>query len=796
MQSNDRRHSHLAAAIAFLLASTAAGAQDRDATPTIPAESGTATPEPMPASEGQMEEIVVTAQKREQRLEDVPLSIQAFSGTDMENANVNSIVDLPRLVPNLRIQRGSQTANVSLRVRGIGASGNTAVDPSVGTFVDGIYVPRPGALLASFNDIAGAEVLRGPQGTLFGRNATVGAILLRTADPEPELGGSVSAEAGSNGLQKYTGMINLPAGDRLAFRLAGLHESSDGIAKNELDGKEFSDFEADALRAGMTADLTDSLTWTVKFDYSKIGGDGLREFEILPETVTAANRARMTALFGGITPDLDDPFDRRSNQVTFGNVDDEQWGVVSDLSLDLANGYTLRLLSGYRDWENEQLDGDVLFAPRRFLGRTGTYDSTSQSHELQVISPLDQLFDGRFDFVGGLYYFQEDFEIGETLSMLEDLCNYLVPPAQRPACNASANKANATVMDFSQDATNYAVYAQGNYALTDTVTITLGARWTNDEKEGSFVQLLNNPFAGTLRAPENTDLKKDDDQFTYRAGLQWEPHGDLMTFATYSTGYKSGGFNSGAGAQALGQRRVFDKEESDNIEVGAKWTLLDGAARLNATLFRMELDNFQDRAFDGTSFTVLNAGDLRHQGVELDGDFAVTDAITLFGALAYLDSEFLSYPNASCLPYPAQVNPTCTQDLKGERSTFTPEWQGNFGAQFQGDLPFAGIGYSFRADASYVGEANVGTVNDGNPQTIQDSYTLLSARFSLLFGDRRNFSVSVYGDNLTDEGYCTAISATPNDSALGLRDPVSGGTVMRCTVAPPRVWGVEFKAKL
>jgi len=743
-----------------------------------------------------MEEIVVTAQKRVESAQDVPLSVAAFSGETLEKANVTTVLDLPRLVPNMMITRAAQTANVRLTIRGIGAAGNSAIDPSVGTFVDGIYVPRPGALFASFNDMAGVEVLRGPQGTLFGRNATVGGILFRTADPSDYFAASVEAQAGNYGKQRYTAMLNLPVGERLAFRLSGLYDSIDGWAKNELDGKTFGSRDTTAGRLAMKWDITDNLNWTVKVDSSKIGGDGVVEQEIDPNTLTPASRARLTLISGGNPPDLTDPFDRKSNQRIVGDLDDKQWGVASTFSWDLAGDYTIRLLSGYRDWENTQYESDTIYMPLDLVARTGGYESTSQSQELQLLSPVDQLFGGHLDFVAGLYYFQEDLFIGETLDLGANFCG-LLPPAQRPLCNASQPKLAASDLNFNQDATNYAIYAQGNIGITDTLDFVLGGRWTKDEKDGSFVQAVANPFviAARLRAPETTKLKLDDDEFTYRVGLNWRPNDDILAFASYSTGYKSGGFNSGAGSTALGQKRLFDKEDSENLEFGVKSTLADGRARLNATLFRMDLNDFQDRAFDGTSFNVINAGTLRQQGLELDGELLAADFVRLFGALGYLDSEFTKYPNASCLPYDAQVNPSCTQNLKGERASFSPEWSGSLGAQLEGDLGIGNLGYLFRTDVSYQGETGVSGITDGNPQNIQSSVTQLSARFSLLFGKDRDWSISVFGDNLTDEGFCATRFYQPLDTTMGLRDPVSKGTVVRCQLTPPRTYGVSLRAQ-
>ena len=769
--------SSVAAAVAAILAG---GAQAQDVG--------------VPGAAAAVEEIVVTAQRREESLQDVPLSVQAFTGETLVEAGVNSVLDLPRLAPNFNAMRGTQTANVRLSIRGVGASSNSAIDPSIGTFIDGVYVPRPGSLFGALNDIASAEVLRGPQGTLFGRNSTVGAVLLRSAGPQDDFGGSAEVTYGNYNEQKFVGMLNAPLGDSFALRFAGLTDSRDGYAHNRYDNRDFATTETDAFRIGAKWDITENVTWTVKYDRSRMGGDGKAELEILPETLTDASRARLGLIMGGNPPDLDDAFDRKSNQRITGDLDDSQWGIVSDLSWELAGGHTVRFLSGYRDWSNEQLESDVLFMPADFLARTGRYESTSQSYELQLISPTDELWNGRLDYVAGLYYFQEDYFIGEQFGLGADFCR-LVPATQRPACVASGNKTNATLLDFNQDAKNLAAYAQTDIGVTDTLDLVLGARWTKDDKSGTFVQGVNNPFGALLRAPENTALALDDDQFTYRVGLNWTPHDDLLVFGSYSTGYKSGGFNSGGGNAALGQRRLFDKETTDNYEAGAKWTLAGGRAHVNGTLFLMQLDDFQDRGFDGQSFNVVNAGSVENKGVEFDADWAPVDWMSVNAAVGYLDSKFKEYPNATCLPYPAQVDPACTQDLAGERPAFAPEWQASTGLQFQGDLGTGGMAYMLRTDVSYMDDVNVNQINDDNPQGVQPAFTLVSARASLYFGADHRFALTLWGDNLTDEDYCTGTVAQPFDNLLGLRDPASGGTVMRCQVNVPRTYGLSLKAQ-
>ena len=241
------------------------------------------------------------------------------------------------------------------------------------------------------------------------------------------------------------------------------------------------------------------------------------------------------------------------------------------------------------------------------------------------------------------------------------------------------------MLDFNQDADNLAAYAQGNIGITDTVDVVLGARWTKDNKSGSFVQTHQQSVWRTAARPEATGLELDDDQFTYRVGLNWNPNRDLLVFGSYSTGYKSGGFNSGGGDVALGQKRLFDKETTDNYEVGAKWTLADGRAHLNGTVFRMDLERFPGPRVRRPELQRHQRGRPAQPGRRARrrlGAARLAVAVRVRSVTSMRNSR--STRTRSCLPYPAQVNPTCTQDLKGATPVYAPEWQGSVGVAVPG----------------------------------------------------------------------------------------------------------------
>lgn len=748
------------------------------------------------------DEIVVTAQKRSERLQDVPISMVVVNEAALTANNILTVQDLGRVATSFSATRAAQVSSIRLTVRGVGAPGNTATEPSVAAFVDSVYVPRPGSIMGNFLDIEGVEVLRGPQGTLFGRNASVGAISFRSATPKDEFSGLISAEAGTGDRYKLTGHINLPLSENVALRVAGLGSWFNGYWHNNLDGKTYGGSNDYAGRASIKADLG-NVSWIVRADYSKSDGDGFTPSEFRYDSINATQAATFRALQTGLAGTADDTvlFDRNVNQLVVAEFEDRHWGVSSDATLDVG-GYSLRLINSYRDWSSTQDDGDNVYTPVPLLSRKGGFTSKSHNHELQFISPKDELLGGRLDFVAGLYYFQEDYTIDARLQAEAQYCNVIIPLAQRPACNtslAAGNGVDGADQDFSQSVKSFAVYGQTTFKIADPLSLTLGGRWSKDDKDGVYVQTVKFPFAAALRAPENVNLALKDDRVTWRASLNYKPNRDLLVFLNYSTGYKSGGFNSGPGATALNQARIFNRETVKNYELGAKTTWLDGGLIANLTLYRMDIGGFQDRAFDGVSFVVRNAGSLRHQGFEFDTTIRPSDNFTVNASLAYLDSKFTNYPRGAGLPGCAAGPAICaglpnngrTQDLKGRRLTYAPEFTGNFGATWTGDIGSSGLGWSLNGNVSLTSDLNNGGVNDANPQTEQDGYALFGARFAINGPDDR-WNVALFGNNLTNKGYCTAQFYQVVDGAFGMRNGVfPGSTGVRCNPATPRTYGVS-----
>ena len=815
------------------LCSVPAAAQD--AAPAAETKSEQAAPAPAtdaaPASNsGNDTAIVITAQKRSENVQKVPISVAAFSGQTLAKSNVNDISQIGKLASNYQATKAVQSSFMRVNIRGIGAIGNTTIEPSVAIFVDGAYVPRAGAVVSSLLDIESVEVLRGPQGTLFGRNASVGALSLHSAQPRlGEVSARVTGEIGTGDRRKVDGYLNLPVGDNMAVRVAGLHQNFQGYWHNKLDDKTYGGTTDDVFRASFRGQFG-PVDWVLRADYSNIAGDGIPDLELDRNSISEVQFNRLKALLAG-GPDIN--FDDRSfNQFVTADLQDRQWGVNSTLSYDVGGGSTLRLINSYRDWKNNQLDGDVVFSPAPVISRSGNFASKSQNHELQFISPTKTWLNGHFDMVAGLYYFGEKYNLGENLHLNSQYCNVAFFPPVAPftglkaACNAFLTSVgghldNATDQNVFQKVDSYAAYAQGNIHLNDQFYATLGGRYTKDKKHGTYEQTVATPFIGQgiFRAPEALDFPKiNDSRFTYRVGMNYKPTKDHLLYASYSTGYKSGGYNSGGGSTPLTtvmegtppqpvfhpERRVFDRETVQDWELGAKTSWFDRKLTLNLNFYRMDISGYQDRAFDGISFNVLNAGKLRQQGFEFDAVARPVSGLSLFTSVAYLDSEFLDYPNApglpGCAPNAAGVVPAAcaavglggTQDLGGKPAPNSPKWSGRIGFDWTGNVGASGWTFDLTSNLSFFSKQFEGIITDANPQTIEPSYAVLGSRLSFSSPDNR-WTAAIFGNNLTNEQYGIANLYQPLDSSMLLRNGVfPGSTAVRRQHGDPRTLGASL----
>jgi len=741
----------------------------------------------------QVEEIIVTATKRAESIQDVPISISAYSGDFLENSDIRTLQDLSLYAPNFTMAYSSQPTNARIFVRGIGSVGNAGIETSVGVFVDGVYYPRPGSVIGNLLDIEAAEVLRGPQGTLFGRNTAAGALSLRTRDPSDEVEGYVKAGIGDFSAYDFEGVFNAPFSEKVAGRLAVKYAERDGYGFNTMTDEEIGERDDLTLRAKLGIDFTPNVYGKLTLDYNEVNTGG-QVVELLPETASPVFDGTLSALFGS-TVTTADGYDQVINQDHQDSVEDEQWGAAFDLEFSMGE-HTGRSITSYRDWQATnresalRITGDVL--PRDHFYETETF-----SQEFQLLSPTDQ----PLTYVLGLFYYDEDYYIDEDFDAGVDACIPVVfaltqslPTAQ--ACLAMS-QFPATDSDYTQSLTSSAAFAQATYSFTDQFSMTFGGRYTSDSKDAAFVQTTPNAIIGSLfRAPEDVpDLSSDDDAFTWLVNATYHPIDDVMLFASASTGFKGGGFNSGGSGVALGRAaRIFKEETSTNYEVGIKSRFWDGKATANVTYYHTELEDFQDRSFDGLSFLTRNAGTRTQSGVEADFVLNPSESLMIFGGFSYLDAVFDSFDDASPLPGnetspdPELMSP----DLAGRTPHFSPEWQGSLVVEWRAPLGSGNLEWFLRPEYTYIGEQNIGANTNMNPQSIHDAYGLSNLRLGLAAADGR-WQVTAYGKNLGDEGYCEINYDQPLGAQFGAVNAGANTVPQRCTVGNPRTYGVSFR---
>ena len=745
-----------------------------------------------------VEEVVVTAQKRAENVQDVPISVTAFSGETLKAAGVQDVRDLRRITPSLYLATSSNTSNTRIVMRGIGTSGNTAVEPSVASFVDGVYVPRIGSLLAGLNDIGGVEVLRGPQGTLFGRNASMGAVLIRTTEPGRTLGGEAAATYGTDGIRRLSASANVPISETVRTRFSLLGYEADGFGRNDLTGKPMGRNDGFSARAAVQWEITPEITWNLKGDYQNLSGDGYNVISVVTSTVTPTTLAAWQTRLDpdgagprvGDLPYVTDTYSRRVRQSTEGDVKDYQTGFSSDLNWDMANGYQLKLISGYRDWKNVQYQASSGNVPVELQRRTTFADSQSHSEELQLLSP-DTLMDGRLSFVAGLFYYQEEYDIAQNIDLSDEYCEIFIrntSTAARLAACRNNTKIGASYYVFTQETESVAAYTQATFKLTDQFEVTGGIRYSEDDKTAKFRGITRNPAAA--QAAESTDLALKEDKITYRINGSYKPSDDILVFASYSTGFKSGGFDSAPGTTGPvgAAARSFDAETVENWELGVKSQLFDRRLQANITAFRTTIDDLQFRSYDGLQFRTFNNGTARQQGIEFDTIARPIPPLTLTFSGTLLDSEYLDLKNAPGLPGFGGV-----QDLTGERLPYSPKFQGAASAQYIGDL-MGDLTWLARMDFSFTSKVNLASAGDNNPDADQAGYQLLSARIAIR-GPEQRWEIAAVAQNITNEAFCTGIFNQPNGAAFGLNIPATGATALRCTLSEPRTFAAEFKAR-
>jgi iron complex outermembrane receptor protein len=723
----------------------------------------------------QLEEIIVTSTKRAERLQDVPVAVTAITGDVLERNNVRELGDLVKLSPGLSIDYGSQPGNFSIKMRGIGTFSNgIAVESDVAVVIDDVPIGFQAAAFKDLIDVERVEVLRGPQSTLFGKSAIAGVLNIATAAPTKEFSGKGMLLATDDGEKRIGFTVSGPIRDNLLMRLTVAKSDFDGVVKNLTTGKNVNGSAGLTATAKLVWTPTDQLTlsFAPRYNHNVSSCCASVISELTPGLFYQGEPGfPASTTLRGITFDKNNHFLRADDRIGGGNSD--VLGATARLDYDFGDGsilkgHTFSSITSTDRWKMRDFQ-DIDGTDQPFLlgfpvaspsginsGAliNGYFHAKSFTQEFRVTSPGDQ----RLRYVAGLWYAKNDLDRYLNRGPVLQLARYLAE---------STNE-------------NYSAYANATFDLTDKLSVTGGARVNRQKIDYHFHKTI---FANTtLTSP--TSLQEfaganNDDAFTGKIGLQYKWTPDIMTYATYSTGYKGQAYDLVSTFDArIAANMPVPPETAKNYELGFKSSLLDRRVYFNATLFRADYRGFQTSVTsflpDGTFLTFLNSvGMLRTQGLELDGVARLTKNFRLNGAFAYTDATVQDFANGPC--YSGQVTTVSTdiafigapgecystprtngrvQNLHGKRLNNVPKYKFNIGGQYDIDLP----GMPFKAFVS----ANVRWQDDINfslsqdPRTIQKAYGITDLTLGLADIQGR-YKVTAFANNLFDKRYAQGL---------------------------------------
>ncbi|MEO0412384.1 MAG: TonB-dependent receptor [Pseudomonadota bacterium] len=668
-----------------------------------------------------LEEIIITAQKRPESIQEAPIAITAVSGDTLLKRSIDTIGDLAAFVPNLTATNGPQgSSDANFFVRGVGQFDFIVTnDPGVGVYYDGVYLGRTVGALLDTGDLERVEVLRGPQGTLFGRNTLGGAISVVSKGPQlDEVSGNGRFVYGSRDRVDLDAAINVPVGDTVAVRATGLYRQQDGQSVRQSDQARFANVDRLGGKVAVLFAPNEKLDVTLQADYLRDRGSANpvinRAFVPLPF---------FPADFGA---DTSDDF-YTTFQSTPPENDLDIWGLSGTVSYDL-DFMTVKSITAYRALEGvTHSDNDgTLF---RLYDQVSDIDQSQFSQEFQFIGAA---FEDRLEWLVGAYYFEE------SARQVQNLCFAPVTADVFMGVQPRSGPCVAWFQDNDQDTTSYALFGQANFKITDQLSFTAGGRQTWEDKD----ILTTQAFAledGTIIVPFVTGLADslDFSKFTPKVGLEYKPNEDLLFFASYSKGFRSGGFN---GRLIAPNTRVptYAPDTNDAFELGMKSDLLEDRLRVNATVFYSKYKGIQQTISDpDVQFRVANAGDAELYGFELELTAAPIQSLLATLAIGFTESEF------------TDVDPFAGI-MEGNRLPFSPKWTVAGGLSYDIETKWGPV--TPRVDVRYQSEVFFSPFN--LPLESQGGYAIVDARIAYSDPGER-YTIAFAAENLLDKEYFT-----------------------------------------
>ncbi len=704
---------------------------------------------------GFLEEITVTARRVEEGLQDTPISITAVTSSDLKARNIDRLDEISNFTPNVTITPGmtlsGNSASASFFIRGIGQPDFLlTTDPGVGLYVDGVYVPRSIGSLLDLVDVEQVEILRGPQGTLFGRNTIGGAISVTTAKPSSELGGSASVSIGRYDRREVKASLNLPVTDTLFLRVSGARQKKDEYVKNLLPGEPGGgDVDATSGRLALRFVPTDRLTVDLTADFTRrrelpapyvlaevndmaafnLAWNGMVGGTCSPPPPDTTNPACQSSYYiagpyttysvyrspSAVANNAAIPFEPESNT--------DVYGFSGTIEYDFGP-FSAKYIGAYRDVE-ASYPRDAGHSPHFVLKSMNAYKYDQSSHELQLGGAA---FDGAMQWLLGAYYATESGEHRDVTSMF--------------------------LVDFLSggfvDNKSLAFFGQTTFDVTDRLSLTGGIRWTEDEKNfspdqsiledrGLGLALVGFPLPAGLPLMPPGDYQRKFREWTPHLSAAYNITNDVMAYLSYSRGFKSGGFQQRA-FPPINNVPSFEPETATTYEAGLKTTLLENRLRFNAAIFQTDYDDLQVDAFTSVGVTVTqNAAKARIRGGEAEFVLVPVQGLTLQGSLGYIDAKYLEIsPEVEALG-------TTLDNMFAN----TPKWSWSLSAAYEVLLGSYGS-LTPRVDFSYRSE--IFTRAQNNPVSYQGGFGLVNAAVTY-DTPYEGFSVTAGAKNLTNKTY-------------------------------------------
>jgi iron complex outermembrane receptor protein len=693
-----------------------------------------------------LEEVVVTARKREEGAQDVPLSVTAFNSDQLNALKIRDLTGLKVGMPNVSLEdigttRG--TANFSIRGLGINSS-IPSIDPTVGVFVNGVYLGLNSGIIFDMFDLASIEVLRGPQGTLFGRNVTGGAVLMNTQKPGDELDATLryAVDTGDDGgiNSYYMGAIGGPITETLGARVVLYYNDDDGKWENGFNGDDFGEIEQKMARGTITWAPTDTTDITLFYEYTDIDGDG-------PAAQTHTNGLGVPGFYANFDrDDFDFSIDEEGSQKNETNF----FVAQIDQAVDFGDG-TITAIYGYRDSSGESV-GDIDAQPEWIFHAPAWLDATQNSFELRY----NGLFADRANVTTGIFYFDNDMDYHER----RDLLGVALEPLgifDQPAARFEGGG--------EYEVESYTFFAQVDYDLTEQWTLTAGVNYSSEDKDANVASLSANasgyPALTECNIVEGPacpfDFVDDEswDNWAPKLGATYHIDDRQRVYSHWTVGYRSGGYNlRNTSFDPADTPGPFDEEEVNNFEIGYKSTHDWG--RLNAAIFYNEIDDMQ-RELNlpsqgaGVIQLVRNTADATITGIEVDGTFSLTERLLLLASVGYIDAEYDTVR--------FDLNGDGVIDGQDEDLDLPRAPEVTYSIALNHDLDIGSwgymtsrISYSYRDDMAFT-DNNLGFIDD---------LEMLDAGLDFNSNDGK-WIFSLYGRNLLDEANHGGDTQLPDD---------------------------------